>query len=308
MYNIFDAHCDTAYEIFKDGAKGNFRENILHFSLKNTIEYNKYVQILAHWADPAHSEGADSVAFMKEFISETKNRLNGQEIEIILSGDQFDFATGFRALLSIEGGRALYNDINDLYYYYEQGVRCLTLTWNGSCCLACGWDVENGGGLTEFGKEVVREMNKLNMIVDVSHINEKGFYDVLETTDKPVIASHSDSLSICSHKRNLSDEQFKALIENGGVAGINLCCDFLENGGNASTDSIVKHIDKFMELGGENNIGIGSDFDGIPKLPLGISGNADLYKICDALAARGYTGDQIDKISYGNFERIFRII
>ena len=308
MYNVFDAHCDTAYEIYKDPAKGNFRENILHFSLKHTLEYNKYVQILAHWAQPDYAAGEESVNFMKDFIKKTKESLKEQEIDVILSGDQLDFATGFRAILSIEGGRALYNDIDNLYYYYEQGIRCLTITWNGVNCLACGSDVEGGGGLTGFGKEVVRAMDEMNMIVDVSHINVQGFYDILEVTDKPIIASHSDSLSICSHPRNLSDDQFRALIENGGVAGINFCCDFLDDNGVASIDKIVSHIDKYMELGGEDNIGIGSDFDGIPKLPEGIGSNADLYKIFDALAVRGYTAEQIDKIAYKNFERIFKRI
>ena len=133
MYNVFDAHCDTAYEIYKDGAKGNLRENILHFSLKNTIEYNKYVQILAHWAHPDHAIGEESVSYMKNFIAATRKDLDEREIDVITNGEQLEFTTGFKAILSIEGGRALYNDIENLFYYYEQGIRCLTLTWNGSC-------------------------------------------------------------------------------------------------------------------------------------------------------------------------------
>ena len=144
------------------------------------------------------------------------------------------------------------------------------------------------------------------MITDVSHLNIQGVYDVCNLSEKPFIASHSNSYEICKHKRNLTDDQFKMICEKGGVCGINICGDFLAEDGNGTISDIIKHIDHFMELGGENNIGIGSDFDGIPYLPWEIESNADLYKIFNELLIKGYTKEQIEKISYGNFERVFR--
>jgi len=307
MYNVFDAHCDTAYELFNDKAKGNFRENIIHFSLKNTIEYKKYVQLLALWADPKY-DNEEAEIFMKKLLSETLYSLKEQEIELILNSSDLEFCSGFKGMLGIEGGRALYNNPDNLYYYHEMGVRCLTLTWNGVNLLGVGSDVGEDEGLTDFGKDIVKRINSLNMVADVSHLNIRGFYDVAEISDKPFIASHSNSKSVCGHVRNLTDNQFKIIMEKGGVAGINFCCDFLSDDGHGTIEDIIRHIDRFMELGGEDNIGIGSDFDGIPSLPLGIESNADLYKIFNELTMRGYTREQIDKISFGNFERVFKEI
>lgn len=305
MYNVFDAHCDTAYELYMNSEKGNFRENIIHFSLKNTLEYVKYVQLLALWADPEY-DNEESEKFVKSMLDETLKSLDNQDISVIKTADDFDFDTGFKAMLGIEGGRALYNNINNLFYYYEKGVRCLTLTWNGVNLLGYGSDVCEDKGLTDFGKEVVKNMNGLGMVIDVSHLNLKGFFDVAELSDAPFIASHSNARTLCDHVRNLTDEQFKILIEKDGVAGINFYNDFLSKDGHATIEDIVRHIDHFMELGGENHIGIGSDFDGVPSLPSGIEGNADVYKIFNELTLRGYTKEQLDKISYGNFERVFK--
>ncbi len=305
MYNVFDAHCDTAYELYNDKVKGNFRENIIHFSVKNTLSYRKYIQLFALWANPEY-DNEDAVAFMKNMLDETLLSFKEQEIEIIKEKEDFEFDSGFKAILGIEGGRALYDNPENLYYYHEKGIRCLTLTWNGINLLGYASDTQEDKGLTPYGKDIVKRINSLNMIADVSHINERGFYDVAYLSEKPFIASHSNSKSLCSHVRNLTDEQFKVIIEKNGVVGINIFPEFLSDNGNGTIEDIVRHIDHFMELGGENHIGIGSDFDGVPNLPWGIEGNADLYKIFNELSIRGYTKEQIDKISFGNFERVFK--
>ncbi len=140
-------------------------------------------------------------------------------------------------------------------------------------------------------------------MIDVSHLSDEGFCDVAEITSKPFIASHSNSRTVCPHFRNLTDDQFKVLIKRGGVAGINLCPDFL--GTDPSVDSIVRHIEHFAALGGENNIGIGADFDGIGSLPRGIRGTEDLYKIFDRLLSLNYSQEQADKIAFSNMYRVF---
>lgn len=305
MYNIFDAHCDTAWELYKDCAKGNFRENILHFSLKETIEYNKYIQLFAFWARPEYDK-EEAVSFMNRFIDSTLLKLEREQIDIIKNADDFEFDMGFKAVLGIEGGRSIYNDIDNINRYYEKGIRCFTLSWNGETPLCCGSDVCDDRGLTPLGREAVKRLNELNIVIDVSHLNIQGFYDVLSLTDRPVIASHSNSYSICPHKRNLSDEAFKLLVEKGGVAGINYYPVFLDESGRATIDDMIRHIDRFMELGGENSVGLGSDFDGIKVLPEEIQSASDNYKLLGRLAERGYSREQVDKISYGNFERVFK--
>lgn len=308
MYNVFDAHCDTAWELYKDETKGNFRDNLLNFSLRDTIEYNKYVQLLAFWARPEY-DCEEAVVFMNKFIDKTLKDLSEQKIDVIKNGAEFKFESGFRAVLGIEGGRSIYKDIDNINRYYEKGIRCFTLSWNGETPLCCGSDVCDDRGLTALGKAAVKRLGELNMMIDISHLNIQGFYEVLSMVERPLIASHSNSYTVCPHRRNLSDEAFKLIIENGGVVGMNFYPVFLEAEGNATIDDIIKHIDHFMELGGENNLGIGSDFDGTEgKLPEGINSAADMYKLFDALAAKGYSREQIDKISYGNFERVFSTI
>lgn len=305
MYNLFDTHCDTAYDLYYDSTKGTFRENNLHFSLKNTLTYNKYVQVFALWSNPKY-DNEEALEVMMGMFSGTLKSLEEQHIDLIKDASDFDFETGFKGIIGMEGGRALYNDIDNLHYFYEKGMRCLTLTWNGENLIGFGSDVCEDKGLTEYGKQIVKEINSLKMITDVSHLNIQGFYDVCELSEKPFIASHSNSRAVCNHVRNLTDEQFKMLIEKNGVTGINLHLPFLAEDGNGTISDVIRHIDHFMELGGEDNIGIGSDFDGIPAPPQGLENNGELYKIFNELTIRGYTREQIEKISYGNFERVFK--
>jgi membrane dipeptidase len=147
-------------------------------------------------------------------------------------------------------------------------------------------------------------MNKLGMLIDVSHLNEKSFYDIAELTKMPIIATHSCSAYACEHPRNLTDRQFKIIKQSGGCVGVNFYPPFLTKKSKCTIDDIVRHIDRFMELGGEDNIGIGADFDGVSCLPEGINGVEDTYKVLDALLKHGYSEEQVQKISHGNFERI----
>jgi len=145
-------------------------------------------------------------------------------------------------------------------------------------------------------------MERLGMAVDVSHISEKGFWDVIEVARKPIIASHSCAKGLCPHYRNLTEAQFMAICEGGGVVGVNFYPLFL--GGNNVHD-IIKHILYFLSLGGENHIGFGSDFDGIPNLPEGISGAGDVDKIINALLRENISEEIVRKITYANMEKYF---
>ena len=202
--------------------------------------------------------------------------------------------------MAIEDARALCGSLSVLRMYYELGVRAITLAWNDDNDVADGALSARGVGLTEFGKRVVQEMNRLHMIVDVSHMTPKGFWDVLSTSGAPVMASHSNCTTVCAHKRNLDDKQICALIEKQGFIGVNLYPIFLSDCGRADRKTILVHIEHILSLGGENIIGLGSDFDGVDCLPHGIRSASDYAALFDDMARIGYSDALIAKITHTN--------
>ena len=205
-------------------------------------------------------------------------------------------------LLAIEEGGAIDGSLEALRCLYELGVRAMTLTWSNRNDIADGINEEaTGSGLTLFGKQVVAEMNRLGMLVDVSHISTAGFWSVIETSTKPIIATHSNAKSLCAHPRNLNDEQIKALAQNGGLAGITFAGQFLEEDWrNACIESVYKHIDYMLNLiGNDDHIGFGSDFDGISHPPYNIQGVQD-YKPLIEYLSKYYSDETINKITHQN--------
>ena len=160
-----------------------------------------------------------------------------------------------------------------------------------------------------MGRQAVLVCNESNILIDVSHLSERGFWDVVELSKKPIIASHSDAKGVYNDRyhRNLSDKQFRAIILSGGVCGINLYPDFLAPHGARITD-IIRHIEHFLSLGGQDHVGLGSDFDGIEKTPEGIKNVSDIAKLFNELSRLGYSDELLKKISYRNFMRVFGFI
>lgn len=287
-YSIFDTHADTLCSVLDDG-KDLFR-NDCHIDFERMSQYEKYTQVFACFIDPIYKNCAvnRTMALIDTFHQYTAN-----------------MPSNVNAILSIEGGEGI-TTLKELRNYHRLGVKIAALTWNYSNHIASGaLECDAKRGLTEFGKTVVAEMNNIGMLVDVSHLNRKSFYDVAKITKMPIIATHSCSDKVFAHQRNLTDEQFKLIMESGGCVGINLYPKFLTSEARCGIDDIVKHIEHFAELGGIDNIGIGADFDGVDCLPVGINGVEDIYKIFDRLSHLGYTDEQIEKISHKNFERIF---
>ena len=206
-------------------------------------------------------------------------------------------------LLTIEGADALAGNIEMVEIFHRLGVRLMTLTWNHRNELADGVGEEYGGGLSGFGREVISEMNRLKMIVDVSHINETGFWDVMRCSKLPPMASHSNAKAVCGHRRNLTDEQIVALRDAGGFVGLNYLADFLSDGGGATIADVVRHVDHFASLGALSILGLGSDFDGITKGPEGVNGPQDVPLIFEALLQAGYSGEQVRGIAFDNLSR-----
>lgn len=207
------------------------------------------------------------------------------------------------ALLVVENSDGLEGSLHILRALYEFGIRSITLTHNPSSWAAAGnGETRCGGGLTSFGVELVREMNRLGMLVDVSHIAERGFYDTLEVSAQPVIASHSCCAALCDHPRNLTDPQLRALAQQGGVVGITFVPCFIDPH-HATCERLLDHVDHAVQVAGIEHVGLGSDFDGGGTL---LADATEYPSLTTGLAARGYGPEDLRKILGGNHLRLLR--
>lgn len=216
------------------------------------------------------------------------------------------------AVISIEGGEALEGELVVLRIMHKIGVRSLTLTHFARNELGDGSRDDSRSQLTEFGVEVVKEMEKLGMLVDVSHINETGFWDVMELVKKPVIASHSNCKALSDHHRNLTDAQIEAISDKDGVVNLSFCGAFIKPGINTREDLTrvfiddwLDHVDHVVRIVGPNHLGLGSDFDGGCGFP-GMDDISKMPMITKGLVARGYSDEDITKILGGNNLRVFK--
>ena len=211
-------------------------------------------------------------------------------------------------MLSIEGADVIEGRIEMLGAFHRLGVRMVGLVHSLRNQLADGvTDRRTGGGLSELGVQAVEELDRLNMIIDVSHLNDEGYWDVIEHTGNPIIASHSNSRAICDHPRNMTDEMIEALAENGGVMGMNFAPPFVHPT-DATLEGIVDHIDHIVGLVGPDHVGLGSDYDGIPYTPKGLEDVTKIPDITTELIKRGYNDEDISKILGGNHLRLFKTV
>lgn len=204
-------------------------------------------------------------------------------------------------LLTIEGCEAFGGDPANVDRFADLGVRIAALTWNnpnGLCTPAC---VSPEGGLTPLGRETVRRMRDRRIAVDVSHLNEAGFYDLLDGTVPPM-ASHSCARALCDHTRNLTDDQLRQLFQAGGFVGVNFYNTFLSEDHVADVDRVIDHMAHMCELGGENHIGFGSDFDGIDEWPDGLRNAGDIPNLIEGLRRRRFGEQLVEKIAGLNFK------
>lgn len=304
---IVDAHCDTVLKVLENN--GSLYKNSYHLDLERLKGTGRHVQFFAAFIDPIHIQAyaLKQAVRLIDRLYEQAALYNGH-ISICRDYNEIENALNcskVAGIISIEDGAALQGELSVLRMFYRLGVRSICLTWNNRNEIADGAEEESaGGGLTRFGRELVREMNTLGMIIDVSHISEKGFWDVLELTKEPVIASHSNARSICRHRRNLTDDQIRALKKNGGVMGVNLYPFFLNDSGCASIKDVIRHIEFVASLAGMDTIGLGSDFDGIECTPSGIKGVEDIHRIFEELLRLNYPEDFIKKFAGLNMLRV----
>lgn len=217
------------------------------------------------------------------------------------------------ALLTIEEGGTLKGNLSVLRNLYALGVRMLTLTWNfenelgypNTVVKEPDYDPKRRYGLKERGIEVVQEMNRLGMIVDVSHLGDDGFWDVVKYSSKPFVASHSNARSVCDHTRNLTDDMIRALADKGGVTGLNFCCDFLKPRGDGLITEMVQHMKHIVNVGGIGCLGLGTDFDGIDKAPE--IGNAGMMPLlAEEMERQCFKYPEIEAIFHKNVLNLYK--
>lgn len=304
---ICDCHCDTLTELYNKNA--SLYENEQHFDIKRQIALGGGLQFCAIYVPTEvfrYQGGLRYTLCLLDKYNQEIKKLHENGIDVLQVRTAEDAGNVLKhkaaTLLAIEEGGAIDGSLEALRCLYELGVRAMTLTWSNRNDIADGINEEaTGSVLTLFGKQVVAEMNRLGMLVDVSHISTAGFWSVIETSTKPIIATHSNAKSLCSHPRNLNDEQIKALAQNGGLAGITFAGQFLEEDWrNACIESVYKHIDYMLNLiGNDDHIGFGSDFDGISHPPYNIQGVQD-YKPLIEYLSKYYSDETINKITHQN--------
>ncbi len=305
---ICDCHCDTLTELYKK--QTSLYSNDQHFDIKRQMELGGGLQFCAIFV-PTHEFRyygglRYTLCLLDKYRQEIKKmHADGIDVLPILTKEDAADALNHKAatLLAIEEGGAIDGSLEALRCLYDLGVRAMTLTWSNRNDIADGInEAATGGGLTIFGRQVVQEMNKLGMLVDVSHIAPAGFWDVIETSSKPIIATHSNAKSLCSHPRNLDDKQIMAINKNDGLIGITFAGQFLEEDyNNACIDSVYRHIDYMLNLmGNDEHIGFGSDFDGISHPPYNIKGVQDYRPLIEYLQSKNYSDETIAKITHRN--------
>lgn len=291
----FDAHCDTALPVYDYGKSIN--RNNFHIDIERLSAYAPSAQVFSICA--AHRKGMVEKTqwVMNELLRQL--HVHSGKVMLCLSAADLDLAAEqgkVAALISVEGAEKLDCSIENLREAYRKGLRIVHLTWNHPNSLS-GTCVD-GGGLTERGREFVKAAQEMGVALDMSHISEKAFWDVQEIAVKPVLAGHSNSKTVCDHIRNLTDEQFCALVKTGGVAGLNMYLDILGHG--RDIEAVLAHAEHFLSLGGEKAVCLGGDLDGIPEMPKEMSGVQDMAKLYEAMLRRNWSEELVRDIFYHN--------
>ena len=347
---VFDAHVD-AIGFAADLGHDLGTRTAGQFDLPRAAEGGLGAWVVVCWPDPAYHL-AHSFARANAMIdaAEALAARHPRQFRLVRDGAELDLARAAgvcAGILGIEGGHALEHDLGKLELLFARGLRVLTLVWNNhlawirSCQPGAGPEVP--AGLSDFGRAVVRRMNELGLVVDLSHAGERSFYDALETSTQPVIASHSGCAALHAHPRNLDDAQLRALAANGGVCGIVFHPGFLDAEARAEearvrqlpayrahqepepmarfleqqrvmrrearplpAERLVEHVLHALEVAGVDHVGLGSDYDGIERTPAGLEDARGYALLAELLAQRGLSDEELLKVLGGNMERVFR--
>jgi membrane dipeptidase len=311
-FPVFDLHCDTALALLGDDCKnvGSLRKNEYHIDLERAKALSGYAQCFACFTTPMMEEwyGISPITIFERELATIQREVfeNSDLICLACSAAQIEknrIEGKMSAILTLEGPAGISYDPERLQDLYRIGFRMTTLTWNEKNPLAGSH--QTGGGLTDQGRDFVKEAQRLGMIIDVSHISDEGFWDFLEVTNAPVVASHSNSRSFCGHSRNLTDDMFRAICQTGGVAGFNQYADFV--GENPTLDTVCDHILHLLEMDCDcRHMALGADLDGCDTLSAGFDGIQSYPALATRLLARGVTDEMVRNLFWNNAWRVMK--
>jgi membrane dipeptidase len=353
---IVDGHCDTPYRLRRSGGTLASHDDAAQLDLEKLKQSGITASFFVSYVPPFYA-GRGAARFARELIAIIHR-------EAAAHPDQLTFATSaaeirqakrdgkIALMIGVEGGHAIEDSLEILEEFYASGARYMTLTHvNTNNWADSSGDAERHGGLTDFGRDVVRRMNQLGMIVDISHVSDKTFYHALETSTVPLVATHSSCRALTSHPRNLTDQMLRDLASAGGLCMINFFSAFINQSvtdtmrkatrrpksndapsvneeipddrfdwddyqrwfdslgcPNATLDDAVDHIMHAVEVAGVDHVGIGSDFDGVPALPDGLTDASKLPAVTAALLERALSAEEVEKVLGLNFLRVFEQI
>lgn len=311
-FPVFDLHCDTALALLGRTANeaGSLKQNTFHIDLERASKLGGYCQCFACYTTPGMQEwyGISPIVVFERELATIQREVdkNKGQIGFAYSADEVEenqAAGKMSAILTIEGPAGFDFDSELLENLHQIGFRISTLGWNEANVLT-GSHV-TGGGLTDQGREYVKEAQRLGILVDVSHISDEGFWNIMGVTEAPVVATHSNSRAVCAHSRNLTDDMFRAICETGGVAGINQYAEFL---GNAPTlDTVCDHVFHFLELDPSGtHIALGGDLDGCSDFAEGFTGVESYPALANRLLQRGAGEELVRNIFWNNALNVFR--
>ena len=324
---VWDLHCDTLSELRKAEKAGqpkSFAHNDLHIDLEKLQQGDYMLQCFAAFVNLGdQTPGADPLVTALEEIDQFKRIMAAYPDKIAPVYTAADIRKNAEAgkisgMLTIEEGACCKGSLGVLRRMYELGVRMMTLTWNHENELASP-QLNPGGvlvpqtekGLTGTGFAFLAEMERLHMIVDVSHLSDKGFWDIANHSTRPFAASHSNCRALSPHNRNLTDEMIRALAEKGGIAGLNYCASFVDADSahpklcRSTVERLAKHAAHFKQVGGIEVISLGSDFDGIGGQHE-LETAADMPLLAEALRCEGFTEDEVEAVFWRNAYRFFK--
>jgi membrane dipeptidase len=311
LMSVIDFHCDTIMKLMDKKPGLVLRENNISVDICKLKKAKSLAQFFALFIELDRTQ--DPLEYCLLMVDKFHEEIEKNCTDIALATNYHELMDNMSkgvisAFLTIEEGGALKGKLEHLRNFYRLGVRLITLTWNFPNEL--GFPNKNeedrDKGLTNFGYEVVSEMNTLGMIIDVSHLSDGGFYDVAKHSKKPFVASHSNARAISNHPRNLSDDMIKTLAEKGGVMGINFEKHFLGHNELSRVEDMISHITHIKKVGGIECISIGSDFDGINSEGLEIKNIGEIEKLSMALGKNNFGDADIEKIFYKNAIRVIK--
>lgn len=305
---IIDGHTDVLYALRRQQRKFSEESEIGHVDLPRLRKGNVLAAFFAIYpavSDYVLSKGVDD---WFKLVNASENEL--LQIKKVEDLDQCKREKKIGAILHFEGSGGIDSEFHNLRNFHRLGLRSMGLSWSNLNKFATGVGKEPERGLTIEGKELLKEMEALGIIVDVSHLNEKSFWDVIDEASNPIIASHSNAYSICNHIRNLKDEQIEAIKDNNGTIGVNFVRSFLVSDvkkNEITLETIKNHIDKIIELAGINHVSFGSDFDGA-TVPDVVKDVSKFPKLVRYLEENGYSKEELAKISQENYKRVMKTV